>query len=254
MNYKPIGSMVLRSDSAIRQDAVHSDNVSIWAWLIVPLTLAVVLAVVPRISVEFYETWFEDEKIGGLQSAHWVIPLLGFIIAGRILKMRQVAVEPFLKAWVATLMIGCLYIAGEEASWGQHYFGWSTPESWMDINKQGETNLHNTSSWFNQKPRFLLELGIIVGGIVIPLLALRRPGILKSRWALVLPPLICLPTAVLAELCRVVDRLPGLFGSNFYIFYRASEVQETYFYIFILLYLIVLRRRLAALPEPARAK
>ena len=245
--------MVRQSESAIQQGAERSDNLSVWAWLIIPLTLAAVLVVAPRISVGVYETWFEDEKTGLLQSAHWVIPLWGFIIAGRILIMRQIAVEPFLKAWIAILMIGCLYIAGEEASWGQHYFGWSTPESWTNINMQGETNLHNTSSWFNQKPRFLLELGIIIGGIMIPLLALRRPGIRMSRSAIVLPPLICLPTAVLAELCRVVDRLPSLFGSNFYVFYRASEVQETYFYIFILLYLMVLRRRLAALPESSRA-
>lgn len=243
--------MVRQSDSTIQQSANRSDGLSVWVWLFLPITLAVALAVAPRISVSFYETWIENEKIGLLQAAHWIIPLSSFIVAAGILRVGAKTLDLFLKIWVTVLMIGSLYIAGEEASWGQHYFGWSTPERWAEINRQGETNLHNVSSWFNQKPRFLVEMGVIFGGIVIPLLALRRPEIRTSRFAIILPPLICLPTAVLAELSRVVDRLPGVFGANFHVFYRASEVQETYMFIFILLYLIVLRRRFAAFSEPS---
>ena len=36
-----------------------------------------------------------------------------------------------------------LIVAMEEVSWGQHLFGWSTPEDWAQINRQRETNLHN---------------------------------------------------------------------------------------------------------------
>lgn len=32
---------------------------------------------------------------------------------------------------------------GEEISWGQRIFGWSTPDRFQDINAQGETNFHN---------------------------------------------------------------------------------------------------------------
>jgi hypothetical protein len=32
---------------------------------------------------------------------------------------------------------------GEEISWGQRIFGWSTPEGWSDLNAQSETNFHN---------------------------------------------------------------------------------------------------------------
>ncbi len=40
--------------------------------------------------------------------------------------------------------LGSLYIAGEEMSWGQHFFHWNTPEYWAEVNRQQETNLHNT--------------------------------------------------------------------------------------------------------------
>ena len=32
--------------------------------------------------------------------------------------------------------LSCLYIAGEEMSWGQHFFHWNTPEYWAMVNRQ----------------------------------------------------------------------------------------------------------------------
>jgi hypothetical protein len=45
-----------------------------------------------------------------------------------------------------TLALGALFVAGEEISWGQRLFGWSTPESLGAINHQDETNVHNIHS------------------------------------------------------------------------------------------------------------
>jgi len=56
---------------------------------------------------------------------------------------------------------------GEEISWGQHLFQWSTPEAWLEYNDQGETNLHNTSGLFDQVPRTIVTLSIIVGGLFV---------------------------------------------------------------------------------------
>ena len=33
----------------------------------------------------------------------------------------------------------------EELSWGQHLFKWETPQLFLETNRQGETNLHNTN-------------------------------------------------------------------------------------------------------------
>ena len=239
---------------AVTQKAAEcSDSPSVWVWLVMPLAIAALLVAIPRISTEFYMTWIEDEKTGVLQFIHWVIPLCGFVIAGQILMMRRKVTGPVLKIWLATIALGCLFIAGEEVNWGQHFLGWATPGRWTELNAQAETNLHNASSWFNEKPRLLIELGIVIGGILIPILARWRPEIYNSRVAIILPPVICIPTAVLVEFSRLVERIRSIFGFDFYLFYRASEVQETYIYIFILLYLITLRRRLAAFPMPSKA-
>lgn len=223
-----------------------ADNLPAWAWLWLPLWVAVLLIAIAWTDSEFYEIWLGSEERGLLELSHTLIPLAGTILAIRMLFMPQVRRVRFLRIWVLLAALGCLYIGGEEASWGQHYFNWSTPEYWERINDQGETNLHNTSSWFDQKPRAVLELGIILGGIVIPLLALRRPEIRNNRFAIILPPMTTLPTAVLAEFSKMSERLLSALGSDVYIFHRASEVQETFIFYFILLNLVVLRRRLLA--------
>lgn len=45
--------------------------------------------------------------------------------------------------WFLILAFVFLLGAGEEISWGQRIFGWETSESYGQINRQNETNIHN---------------------------------------------------------------------------------------------------------------
>ena len=217
-----------------------------WLWL--PVAVLLILFAWPQAFPVSYNAWVGGER-GALESLHVLIPLASMVLAGRMLFLAQVRRQPLLWAWLALAALGSLYIAGEEASWGQNYLGWGTPEGWQAINDQNETNLHNTSSWLDQKPRALLELGVILGGIVIPLAALRWPAIRRASLAIILPPFLCLPSAAIAEAVRMSERILNVFTPGTTLFDRASEVQEFYFYLFILLYLIVLRRRLRSMPD-----
>ncbi len=218
-----------------------------WLWLPVAALLALILW--PQAFPASYRAWVGGER-GALELLHVLIPLASLGLAGRMLVLARVRHQPLLWTWLALAALGSLYIAGEEASWGQHYLGWETPEGWQGLNDQNETNLHNTSSWLDQKPRALLELGVIVGGIAIPLAALRWPAIRRARLAIILPPFLCLPSAVIAEAVRMSERALSALAPGTMLFERASEVQEFYFYLFILLYLIALRRRLHDAPQP----
>jgi len=142
---------------------------------------------------------------------------------------------------------GCIYFAGEEISWGQQLAGWGTPEWVKEINVQHETNLHNTSSWFDQKPRLLLEIFVLVCGIFLPIKRkLQCINLPRDNWQYWLcPAMVCLPAAILAILCRVLDRIKTLFNlSHDIIDVRCSEVQELYFAIFLMLYLLSIRKRM----------
>lgn len=165
-----------------------------------------------------------------------------FLIASRTLfslKGRSL----WLIIWITLAAICSLYVTGEEISWGQHILNWSTPENWQTINDQGETNLHNTSSWFDQKPRLVLLAGAVIGGIIIPMLQHFKQGLLPQQFSIIYPPAILGITAFLALGINLIDKISETLISH-PLFARGSEVEEIYLFYFVLLYLIILRRRI----------
>jgi len=161
---------------------------------------------------EFYQARFvaKDgvQTTGIAEHLTWIvlIPgiLLAFMAAGRYLQKLPRLANIWLLVWAAA----CIYFAGEEASWGQWYFLWDTPEGFAQINDQQETNLHNTSSWLDQKPRLAVELFIFIGGFVWPLL--RKIGVAPAwppsdhrYWFTV--PNSCFSAATLFTLVRFCD-------------------------------------------------
>ena len=61
---------------------------------------------------------------------------------------------------------------GEEISWGQRIFGFESPEQVLELNKQGETNVHNIGSIsIYSNTFFLFTLGVFV---LVPLLVKRK--------------------------------------------------------------------------------
>lgn len=238
-----IKASAAEAQTALRLQDAEGLPALLHLWL--PLAVALALILIWHLEPDLYRAYVVGET-GILEATHVIIPLISIVYCLRILLLPEARADRLVFAWIVLALLGSVYMAGEEASWGQHYIGWLTPESWQAINDQGETNLHNTSSWLDQKPRTLLEIGVIVGGIVIPLLALRRPAIREGRFALFLPPLVCLPVALIAEVGKIWERLQSHGLWEFNIFYQASEVQELYFSLFILFYLIVFRKRLLA--------
>ncbi len=145
-----------------------------------------------------------------------------------------------LMLWFLLAAVCCTYVAGEEVSWGQHFMNWSTPEYWDSLNDQGETNFHNTSSWLDQKPRLLLEISVIVGGILIPLILKFKPSFLPEKFSIIYPSANLVFTALIFLGLKIIDKADTI---GFTPFERVSEVQELYMFYFVLLYLTELRKR-----------
>lgn len=216
-------------------------NLSSLYWLWIPVIFMIVQI--------FFEIFISGQSLSLLLSeegphefTQFLFVLAGFFVAVNILFKLSYTKQKFLIAWVGLAALCCLYIAGEEVSWGQHFLQWSTPEYWTHINDQGETNLHNTSSWFDQKPRLILLIGSVVGGLVIPALQRFKPNILPARFNIIYPPAILGVTAVLALGVNLSDKIAeALSGES--ILVRGSEIEELYLFYFVLLYLVILRRR-----------
>lgn len=211
-------------------------------WLWIPLIwMAGQLAAEACFSTAALES-FHGEN--GLHEWLQFAMLIGaFVLALRLFLGMDRGANYWLSAWIAAAALGSFYVAGEEISWGQWIFYWDTPEHWAAMNGQGETNLHNNSRWLNQIPRYALQIGVLIGGIIIPALSSIRPGWVPARFAVIYPPKnLCIIALIL--LAAVIAQKAGKVFFDTKLFARASEVEELYIYYFVLLYMIALWRRI----------
>jgi hypothetical protein len=123
---------------------------------------------------------FFYEELGIIENLT-VIFLLWALIALAVYAFKHFkTLRPLDKALVVVMMLGSIYFAGEELSWGQHLAGFETPESIREKNYQNEMNLHNTEGivgdLLDKIPRNLLTVGIFVGGIVFPFIRRKLPA------------------------------------------------------------------------------
>jgi len=209
-----------------------------WFWL--PWALAIVVAIANALLPTDKLIYLYEEQYGVLEYMQAIAALAGAGVALACLRLCKG--DKFLIFWCATAFLSCLYIGLEEISYGQHFFKWGTPEFWAHFNDQNETNLHNTSQWLDQKPRQILTVGVIVGGIIIPLLQKYKPHLLPKRFEIIYPEAALFWPAMLVILSRIAKTLHK--ADIISIYQRASEVNEFYLYYFTLAYLVMLRIRL----------
>jgi hypothetical protein len=221
----------------------------VWLWVWTPLLFLLVVPVLYLTVPEQAQGLIGEENgIPDLATPMVLIPAVIFGI--RCHAMRGQLPWRWLHVWLMLTTIACIYFAGEEISWGQSFFHWQSPEVFNQLNKQHETNLHNMSSWFNQKPRILLAIGVLVGGIILPLWRKWNNIVYSDRdwrcwfW----PDFVCLPSAMLAFLVRIPQRYENITGHwLFSVPIRTSELQEFYFAYFLMLYLATAYFRLKRL-------
>ncbi len=208
-------------------------------WLWIPIGVFVVQLGLDMVLPVDTKAWMYNEN--GPYELGQVVVLVAAIAVAVMTLVRMDKADKGVMAWIGLALLCCVYVAGEEISWGQQILKWNTPEYWAAINDQNETNLHNTSSWLDQKPRLILELGVYFGGIILPLLRKYKPGLLPRRFEPIYPGSAVVVTAVVCLCVRFADMAADATGTP--LFGRAAEVEEAYLYYFVLLYLMELRHR-----------
>ena len=190
-------------------------------------------------------------KEGGLVELLTPLLCVPAVIAGLFcIRHLQKLPAKWLMVWLMLVAAASFYLGGEEISWGQQLFHWQTPEYMQEINDQRETNIHNISSWFDQKPRILLELWVLIGGIFVPLtLVIRKSGYSRDNWRYWFwPGHKCMPTAIIAIAVKLPERYRDFLGGvlPYHHHIRYSELQELYFAYFLMVYLLANYEKLAA--------
>jgi disulfide bond formation protein DsbB len=214
-----------------------------WWWLGIPALVAVFVVASYAIDPGWHRHWVTREGPGVLETAQFIVMVIGFALAVQLLFDPFVRRRPVVLAVTIISAISCLYIAGEEVSWGQHIFFWQDPSLLSEVNDEGELSIHNMNKAFERTPRTLLELGVLFGGLVVPALCAFAPRLRQSRVALFLPSAALVPTALFMLGFKIDGTLSKVTGMNF-LAARPSEAVEFYLYFFILAYLIVFERRI----------
>lgn len=228
-----------------------------WVWLGLPLTILTLPPAVFGVSPSLYEDLFRSESGLIEQMTAGVLAIsVGFGVS--ILRRHNALPSPWLKPWFVLFTFGALYFLGEEVSWGQHLFGWGTPESFAALNDQSETNLHNLGgTWgtlLDQGPRSLLTAAALIGGVLGPILLRRRrrawtPQRHRSPW--IWPHINALPSALGALTVTVPAKLIGDDSASF-LGLRQGDSKEALLALMLLVYIWTVHAR--CLPKKAASK
>ena len=158
----------------------------VWALLanglvVLPLLVALALSALNREA--YYLAVQEDELLEWATVWAFAIAAVVFAIAA----VRQRRSSGGLPWFLAGVCLFCVFVAGEEISWGQRLLGYRPPVYFLAENFQQELNVHNV---VDTSLRKLSLKGVIAGyGVLLPLLALVPAfGRLLRRAAVVAPP------------------------------------------------------------------
>ena len=215
-------------------------------WFCLPILVALFPYVMRIISTETDQYVFGEQ---GIIENYTFLILFIAIVLGLLSLMKMKTFEfSFFKFWLALLILGCIYYAGEEISWGQHWFGWATPDAWMGVNDQGETNLHNTSALLDQVPRMLLTIAAVVGGVIIPAyMSVRKIHLSADNFFYWLwPTHVNIPTCLLAVFVSLHEKAYKLFDTTVphILDIRAGETKECLLAMFLFMYIASFYKRI----------
>lgn len=131
-------------------------------------------------------------------AAAWVAGMLGLGLARPELYVAFLQEDRFVEWWTVALfgaagflalrlawrerrpfdaLVGvfCLFVAGEEFSWGQRLLGITPPDAFLEHNRQQELTIHNFAEVFGE-PKWVLMMALTGFGLVIPVVAASRHG------------------------------------------------------------------------------
>lgn len=216
-----------------------SKSLSVW----LPIFIALLLVGLGWFRADILTAWFFNERTGIAEFLHFLLPILTSVIALRLLFYPFIRKDKLLLIWCIAMVVGGVYLGGEEASWGQHYIGWTTSEYWASANDQNETNLHNISHWLDQKPRLILTIGICAAGLIWPYLLLKMPKIPPRRFDFIYAPLALTTVAAIVLLAEVYLHFRWLVPETFVKTFRTGEFQETFIVWYLFGYALCLLQR-----------
>lgn len=137
-------------------------------WLVlwgVPMLSIVAILIASQMNAAAVE-WMVVSPFGFSENLPTAFIIVGVLYAIAIARLPQ---GKHLKGWMVVYILALIFFAGEDQNWFQYWLGVTPPDFFLAHNKEQETNLHNMSTWFNQKPRLVVEVWALIACILVPL-------------------------------------------------------------------------------------
>lgn len=144
------------------------------------------------------------EENGPIEFLTFVFAIVGGIqglwLVGQIRKHGE---QFFVSGFYAFFSVGLIFIAMEEVAWGQWFFGFETPQYWMEVNNQEEMTFHNLDLFNHHLEVFPLIFGL--GGLLGVWLSFRK------TLSKIVPSIILLPWFLIITITSAIDLLQDFY-------------------------------------------
>lgn len=172
------------------------------------------------------------------------------VLASHLAIVTKDSLASIYRAMYGIFAFAAVFVALEEISYGQHLFGWESPEYFRERNLQGEVNLHNMlGSKPSKRMHLVANVGTLIGFGALPglLWLVRRrdsapfaasAAYAPGTWTYhLVPGLELLGIILLAQLVAWLKKIPGAGVDH-------NELRELLWAWAAFGYIVVMRRRL----------
>lgn len=161
--------MGVQRQTVARLDADNAEWGLTSAWAIALAATPLAIGAIGLVTAPFESVYraLADED-GLLEWIQFAVLLTTIVLAATLAVTLWQRGHRLLALLYVVATVGAIFVAGEEVSWGQRILGFVTPSELEDVNRQGETNVHNIGSVLA-----LFNLGIMavsLSAIVLPFL------------------------------------------------------------------------------------
>ena len=207
-------------------------------------------------------------KEGPTEYALVLLLLPGIAAAAYAVRHRKRFPNKKLGIWMMVCVLGLLFFAGEELSWGHHIrvsLGLKKPEpvttGVLGVNEQGETNIHNLDNFLGKmlgrNSKNVVELWCYIGAFGAALVLARRepkltPGDAPYWFWPTTATVVCAALVFLTyRPVRLYVKLFPDMGDPYWA--RQSELQEFFMAATLVVYVSSIAWRLRQMPDPVEA-
>jgi hypothetical protein len=193
--------------------------------------------------------WWAVSPRGFLENSPTLFLFIGVCHCISMLCRKDVWRDKSVRGWIIAFILASIYFSGEDLNWGQYWLNLDVPQYFVENNGEPEINLHNMTTWLNQKPRLIMQIWAIIACVLVPMgwewpKKITRTFVPPVFWPHTKNFLFTVGLALIVGLLDKIDPVSIPLRENTGI--RFSEIQEMLMAYLMMLYAADLKNRIVS--------